>query len=99
MSINALIGRAYFLLGLLVCLARNVLVDGYNRCDGTYARLHIRSAPNSTRSSNYGRSMGGSDLMNPRAPDYDYYGTPNYHDFDDDNDLIQDDSDRSRYGR
>ena len=79
--------------------ARDVHVDGYTRSDGTYVRPHIRSAPNSTRSDNYGPSTTDAQLMNPTSRDYDGDGIANHLDADDDNDGKGDDQDSNQYGR
>lgn len=79
--------------------ASDVYVNGYHRSDGTYVRPYVRSAPNSTRSDNYGPSTNDSQLLNPTSRDYDGDGTANYLDADDDNDGAGDDYDSSQYGR
>lgn len=45
-----------------------VSVSGYYRSDGTYARPHVRSAPNALKYDNY--SYTGGSLYNPS-----YYGS------------------------
>jgi hypothetical protein len=79
--------------------ADDVYVNGYYRKDGTYVRPHIRSAPDSSLSNNYGPSTTDSQLLNPITRDYDKDGTANYLDSDDDNDGAADESDPSQYGR
>ncbi len=71
--------------------AQDVWVKGYYRSDGTYVRPHYRSSPDSYKWNNYGPSQNTFELTNPRSRDYDKDGTPNYLDFDDDNDRIWDD--------
>lgn len=77
---------------------RDVYVNGYYRNDGTYVRPHVRSAPDSSRSNNYGPSTDSSQLMNPYSRDYDRDGAPNYLDSNDDNDAFGDEQDTSQYG-
>lgn len=86
--------------------AKDVYVRGHYRSDGTYVAPHVRSAPNSTRSDNYGPSTSGQSTSPyglysapPRTRDHDRDGTPNYLDRDDDNDVTHDDRDKSQYGR
>lgn len=92
------------LLAASVCMAvgaahaQDVYVDGYYRNDGTYVRPHVRSAPDSSRSNNYGPSQNSQQLTNPYQRDYDRDGTPNYLDRDSDNDGRNDDNDRNPYG-
>jgi hypothetical protein len=74
-------------------------VKGHYRNDGTYVQPHVRSAPNSMRSDNYGPSQTDSQRMSPTTRDYDGDGIPNYQDYDDDNDSVSDDSDSNQYGR
>ena len=80
-------------------VAGDVFVGGYTRSDGTYVRPHIRSAPDSSLSNNYGPSQNSYQLMNPRTRDYDGDGRSNYLDFDSDNDGAGDDYDRSPFSR
>ena len=95
-----IIAASFLALGLtLSAYARDVHVDGYYRSDGTYVRPHVRSAPNSTRTDNYGPSTSDSQLMNPTSRDYDGDGTANYLDDDDDNDGKSDDQDANQYGQ
>lgn len=95
--------RALFALLLVAVstagLARDVHVKGYYRSDGTYVRPHIRSAPDSIKSNNYGPSRKSSQLMFPRARDYDNDGIPNHLDYDDDNDGVPDNYDRAQYNQ
>ena len=98
-KIIALLIIGSFVLLPTLLLARDVHVKGYYRKDGTYVRPHIRSAPDSYKSNNYGPSRNSNQLMNPRSRDYDRDGTPNYLDRDSDNDGVSDDSDRNPYGR
>jgi opacity protein-like surface antigen len=81
-----------------VAQAEDVYVNGYTRSDGTYVRPHIRSAPDSSLSNNYGSSTNDSQLMNPRTRDHDRDGTANYLDQDDDNDGAGDNWDSNQYG-
>ena len=83
----------------LTAFSKDVNVRGYTRSDGTYVRPHVRSAPNSSLSDNYGPSRNDSQLMNPRSRDNDGDGVPNYLDTDDDNDGISDEIDSYQYGR
>lgn len=85
--------------------AKDVYVRGHVRSDGTYVAPHVRSAPNSTRSDNYGPSTRSPSTSPyslysppPRTRDHDRDGTPNYLDRDDDNDVAHDDRDKSQYG-
>lgn len=76
----------------------DVWVPGYYRSDGTRVRGHYRSSPNQYKWDNYGPSKSDNELINPRSRDYDGDGTPNYLDYDDDNDGYSDDYDSSQYG-
>ena len=78
-------------------LADDVYVNGYTRKDGTYVRPHVRSAPDSSTSNNYGPSQNSYELMQPRSRDNDHDGMPNYQDSDDDNDGPFDNGDNSQY--
>lgn len=78
-------------------LSKDVYVKGYYRKDGTYVRPHVRSSPDSYKWNNYGPSRNSNELMNPRIRDYDRDGIPNYQDYDDDNDRINDDVDDNQY--
>ena len=80
-----------------LALSGDVYIEGYYRSDGTYVRPHYRSAPDGYRWNNYGPSRNRSQLLNPRTRDNDGDGTPNYLDWDDDNDGIADDFDSSQY--
>lgn len=73
--------------------AAQVHVRGHYRKDGTYVQPHIRSAPNSRRSDNYGPSNSaayGSSYqpvyVSPYARDQDQDGLSNQYDSDDDDD-------------
>ncbi len=73
-------------------------VQGYMKRDGTYVQGHTRSAPNATRSDNYGsapRSQNsfGSSYSSPYSRDKDRDGISNQYDNDDDNDGKSDDYD------
>lgn len=81
----------------LAASADDVYVDGYYRRDGTYVRPHIRSSPDGYRSNNYGPSRNSYELMNPWSRNADGDSTPNYLDYDDDNDGVLDDYDFSQY--
>lgn len=85
--------KRIIIIALVLCLAASlayaVNVRGYTRSDGTYVRPHTRSSPDSTRSNNYGRSEYYGQSGHSR--DWDRDGTPNYLDYDDDNDGILDD--------
>ncbi len=72
-------------------------VRGYYRKDGTYVRPHIRSAPDSDRSNNYGRPRNDSERISPRIRDNDRDGIPNYLDRDDNNNSIPDQYDPAPY--
>jgi hypothetical protein len=76
-------------------LADDVHVNGYYRSNGTYVQPHVRSAPDSSRSNNYGPSEYYG--QSPQARDSDNDGRPNYIDSDDDNDGRGDESDSSQY--
>lgn len=93
---TAFMATSFFLVGAVQ--AQDVYVDGYYRKDGTYVQPHVRSAPDSSRSNNYGPSQNSDQYMNPRQRDYDRDGTPNYLDNDSDNDGYNDDNDRNPYG-
>ncbi len=72
-----------------------VSVRGYYRSDGTYVQPHVRSAPNATRSDNYGRSDGSAlGRITPYGRDADRDGLSNDLDIDDDGDGWSDDYDR-----
>ena len=73
----------------LAAIARDVNVRGYTRKNGTYVPPHVRSAPDSTRSNNYGSKSSGSMGLYDRDKDRD--GIYNQYDNDDDNDGILDD--------
>ncbi len=77
----------------------DVFVNGYYRSDGTYVRPHYRSARDGIKSNNYGSSKHSSELLNPRARDYDKDGIPNYLDMDSDNDGLPDNLDSNPYKR
>lgn len=79
-------------------LADDVHVRGYYRKDGTYVQPHVRSAPDSYRWNNYGPSRSDNERLNPRQRDNDRDGTPNYLDYNDDNDNAIDDLDANQYG-
>lgn len=98
---------------ILVCLLlvvfslptiAQVQVKGYYRKDGTYVAPHVRSAPNSTTSDNYGPSAssplytGRGSVTPPSTRDADRDGVANMFDSDDDNDGSHDDRDSSQYG-
>ena len=68
--------------------AENVWVKDYYQSDNAYVQLHYRSSPDSYKWNNYGPSQNTFELTNPRSRDYDRDGTPNYLNFDDDNDGI-----------
>lgn len=56
----------------------NVHVDGYTRRDGTYVQPHNRTAPDSTRTNNYG-SQGQVNPYTGQAGRIDpYQPQPNY---------------------
>jgi hypothetical protein len=78
--------------------AGDVWVNGYRRSNGTYVRGHYRSAPDSSRSNNYGPSTSNAQRVNPKTRDWDGDGIPNYLDTDDDNDGKLGDYDGNQYG-
>ena len=88
------------LLALALPALAQVQVRGHYRKDGTYVQPHIRSAPNRTKSDNYG-SYGSSSgqssyqptYVSPYSRDKDNDGVSNQHDSDDDNDGTLDDYD------
>ena len=94
-----LFGLLFNFQALSQAMAGDVHVRGYTRADGTYVRPHVRSAPDSSLSNNYGPSETSRELMNPGLRDHDNDGISNSRDRDDDNDGVSDDSDRSQYGR
>lgn len=76
----------------VLCQA-DTYVGGYYRSDGTYVQPHYRSSPNSYKYDHYGSDNdSGSSYDNPYTRDYDNDGTPNYIDYDDDNDGTWDDN-------
>ncbi|MBA3068747.1 MAG: hypothetical protein FP825_09725 [Hyphomonas sp.] len=95
--------RAYLLCLLLAAISLSsgaqVSVKGYYRADGTYVSPHIRSAPDGTKSNNYGASSsspyytGKGSVTPPYSRDVDRDGTANLLDWDDDNDGRGDDFD------
>lgn len=82
---------------LSTTLQAQVHVKGHYRKNGTYVAPHIRSAPDSTKSNNYGRASSfpqyGSKrgYADPNTRDSDRDGIANQYDDDDDNDGILDD--------
>ena len=70
-------------------IARDVNVRGYTRSNGTYVAPYVRSAPDSTKTNNYGSSSSNSYGLYDRDSDND--GSYNQYDSDDDNDGISDD--------
>jgi hypothetical protein len=70
--------------------AKDSRVRGYYQKDGTYVRPHVRSAPDSDRSNNYGRPRNDADRLRPWTRDTDRDGIPNYLDHDDNNNGIPD---------
>lgn len=88
-----LILTAVFLL-VMNSLAFCGYVQGYYRKDGSYVGGYYRSDPDSSKSNNYGskgKNDSDSDYSSPYSRDYDSDGTPNYLDYDDDNDGTMDD--------
>lgn len=75
----------------------DVFVNGYVRSDGVYVPPHIRSSPDNTRVNDYGPSTNPAQNFNPYIRDWDNDGTPNFIDFDDDNDGLIDDWDNNQY--
>jgi hypothetical protein len=69
----------------------DVWVNGYYNQYGTYVPGHWRSAPNETRTDNYGAPSRYSQGLYDRDTDGD--GIYNQYDIDDDNDGINDDYD------
>ena len=80
-------------LSLLTIVAQAGTVKGYYKSNGTYVQSYERSAPDNTRSNNYG---SGSGAYYTRDSDKD--GTANYLDSDDDNDGVSDDNE-PKYGK
>lgn len=74
-----------------------VYIPGYYRSDGTYVSPHYRSRPDQYIWNNFGPSQSDEELLNPYLRDYDKDGIPNYLDFDDDNDGINDQIDNHPY--
>lgn len=72
-------------------IAKDVYVKGYYRKNGTYVSPHVRSAPDSTRSNNYGSTSTFSTGTYDRDRDND--GIYNQYDTDDNNNGIHDDYD------
>ena len=86
-----------FFLGLIFSwstIANDVHVRGYTRRDGTYVAPHVRSAPDSTRTNNYGDRTPQSQTYSDRDKDND--GVYNQYDIDDDNDGVSDDYDEDQ---
>jgi hypothetical protein len=73
-------------------IAKDVNVRGYTRKDGTYVAPHVRSAPDSTLTNNFGDRTPQSQTYSDRDKDND--GIYNQYDSDDDNDGINDDYDK-----
>lgn len=101
MNKTAMLLFGLFLIIQPICqaFAEDVHVRGYTRSDGTYVRPHVRSAPDSSVSNNYGPSKSSYELTHPQARDYDNDGISNSRDNDDDNDGLSDSSDSYQYGR
>jgi len=78
--------------GPLTRVPAQVTVRAYRR-GASLVRSTIRSAPNRTRTDNFGPSRNAGELLRPLARDTDGDGIPNYADRDDDNDTIPDDVD------
>lgn len=75
--------------------SKEVHVRGHFRSNGTYVQPHVRTAPDSTRSNNYGRPSSYNsyqEVNHPETRDYDQDGILNINDMDDDNDGILDDN-------
>lgn len=84
------------LLGLLSfnLIANDVFVQGHTRSDGSYVAPYTRSAPDFTRTNNYGvpsSSDRQEQQSNIYQRDYDSDRSLNQYDYDDDNDGIGDD--------
>ncbi|MCS6962381.1 MAG: hypothetical protein NZT61_07780 [Deltaproteobacteria bacterium] len=94
---NNIVGL-FMLLSLCQIISQSVYNDGYFRKDGTYVRPYFRSYPDKKRWNNFGPSITFSDRISPYQRDFDLDGTPNWVDFDDDNDGWLDDFDRNQYG-
>jgi hypothetical protein len=58
-----------FALTATSAFAGDVWVNGYRRSNGTYVRGHYRSAPDSSRSNNYGPSTSNAQRVNPKTRD------------------------------
>jgi hypothetical protein len=85
------------LLIIIICTLSafaQVHVKGYTRKDGTYVAPYIRSAPNATKTDNYGSPKNEYEKYVPTSRDNDNDYIPNYIDHDDDNDGINDDDDQ-----
>jgi len=72
-----------------LCIAGDVYVKGYYRSNGTYVSPHYRSAPDSTKTNNYGSASASSTSLYDRDSDGD--GIYNQYDLDDNNDGYSDD--------
>lgn len=77
-------------------IAQSVYVQGHYR-NGNWVKPHVRSAPDSSKSNNYGSSRDSSAYnsqynwnTNPNTRDKDRDGIANMYDNDDDNDGILD---------
>lgn len=78
--------------------SREVHVRGYFRSNGTYVQPHVRTAPDSTRSNNYGRPSSYNnyqEVHHPETRDYDHDGIPNINDMDDNNNGVLDDNENN----
>lgn len=95
--LKSLLTISFITIAATTAYAGDVRVKGYHRKDGTYVRPHIRSAPDGTKSNNYGPSRNSYELTAPRMRDSDKDGVPNYRDRDDDNDGLDDDVDENQY--
>tara|TARA_R110000744_G_scaffold265102_1_gene379257 strand:+ start:155 stop:856 length:702 start_codon:yes stop_codon:yes gene_type:complete len=91
---------AYFILfAFALSSSAQVRVKGYYRKDGTYVAPHVRSAPDGTKSNNYGPSSsspyytGRGSVTPPSTRDSDGDGLANLYDWDDDNDGLGDNFD------
>lgn len=89
---------AVFVFTATCAFAGDVWVNGYHRSNGTYVRGHYRSAPDSSKSNNYGPSTSNAERFRPKTRDWDGDGIPNYLDTNDDKDAMLDDYDRNQYG-
>lgn len=76
------VGAVCFLMAGSALAQGNVRVDGYTRRDGTYVAPHYRTAPDSSRTNNFGSQgnynpyTGQQGTVNPYQPPQPTYQPP-----------------------